>query len=230
MVHEATDACRGRGERPRRRAASSDVSAVEQRDAQPTRTAASGEAARPEERAEGESSTQGETQPGGGRGARDGKRRGARTREGEEQGEDGAAEGSMRGESGTHESKRRRIGESGQREWETALNETGGTRAQGTHGRGEATQGQTAEVPSTAAMRSMRGIGSGSSTMGESSDTWRGEQKAAEEEHGEGGREDGQREAAATPQREEEEERMQTGMEQQPTAADSVEARHSRQV
>ena len=63
--------------------------------------------------------------------------------------------------------------------------------------------------------------------MGESSDTWRSEQNAAEEEHGKGGREDGQREAAATPQREEEEERMQTGMEQQPTAADSVEAGHS---
>ena len=47
----------------------------------------------------------------------------------------------MRGESGTHENKRRRIGASGQQEWEMALNKTEGTRAQDTHGRGETTQG-----------------------------------------------------------------------------------------
>ena len=116
----------------------------------------------------------------------------------------------MRGESGTHENKRRRIGASGQQEWEMALNKTEGTRAQDTHGRGETTQGQTAKVPSTAAMGSMRGTGSGSSAMNESSDARRGEQNAAEEEHGEGSREDEQREAAATPQREGEEEREQT--------------------
>ena len=51
------------------------------------------------------------------RGARGGRKRGARTGEGEEQDEGAAAEGSMRGESGTHENKRRRMGTSGQREW-----------------------------------------------------------------------------------------------------------------
>ena len=60
--------------------------------------------------------------------ARDGRRRGARKREGEGQGEDGAAEGSMRGESGAHESKRGRIGASGQQEREIALDETEDTR------------------------------------------------------------------------------------------------------
>ena len=112
-------------------------------------------------------------------------------------------------------------------EWEIAPDGTEGTRAHDTHGRGATTHGRTAEVPGTTAMGSMRGTGSESSAMDESSDARRVGQNAAEEEHEEGSREEEQREAAATPQREGGEEREQTDTAQQPTAADSVEARHS---
>ena len=152
------------------------------------------------------------------RGARGGRKRGARTWEGEKQGEGAAVEGSMRGKSGTHENKKRRVvGTSGQREREAEPRETEGTRAQGAHGRGAMTRGQTAEVPSTATMGSMRGTGSEGSAVEGSGDARMSEQSAADEEREEEGRDGERRETAATPQREGDEEREQTDTAQQPT-------------
>ena len=114
------------------------------------------------------------------------------------------------------------MGTSGQREEETEARETEGTRAQGAHGRGAMTRGHAAEVPSTAAMGSMRGTGSEGSAVEGSGDERMNERSAEDREHGEDGRDGGQRDATATPQREGDEEREQTGAARQPTAADSV--------
>ena len=85
------------------------------------------------------------------------------------------------------------MGASGRKEREIAPDGTEGTRAQDKHGRGAATHERTAEVPGTTAMGSMRGTGSESSAMDESSDARRAEQSAAEEEHEEESREEEER-------------------------------------
>ena len=69
----------------------------------------------------------------------------ARAREYMEQSEGIAAEESMRGEAGTHESKRKRMGADGQKEWEAPGAERTGKQT-GAREHGAAAQEQTAEV------------------------------------------------------------------------------------
>ena len=82
-----------------------------------------------------------------------------------------AAAGSMRGEIGTHEGKRRRVGTERREDWETGQGGSGDTRARSIAAQGATTREHTAERENTAAQEDMRGLGTGDSTADRRADT-----------------------------------------------------------
>ena len=94
--------------------------------------------------------------------------------------EEMAAAESMRGEVGTHESKRRKVETERREDWETGQGGSGDTRARSMAAQGATTREHTAGRENTAAQRDMRGLGTEDSTAVRREDTQEGARRETE--------------------------------------------------